>query len=564
MDNPGLSEHPGPLMALLLFTLVSLGLGVVANLMTRGKAGFLRKYFLGNRSLGAFAVALTAAVMSGGTFMGFPSLVYSFGWVVGLWIASYMVAPLTVLGVLGKRIGQLSRRTGAITLPDLFRERYGSPALGLLTSILIMFFLTVNLIPQFKAGALIMKIVLPSSASSWFVAQGVAGSTDVGYLIGLAIFTTTVVAYTAYGGFLAAIWTDVFQSLIMAFGILILFPLAMAASGGLSHATLTGMEQAGNGFAFGPGAGRDFHPIGLAISFFVMWAITGMGQPSTMVRLMAFRDSRTLRYSILYLTLYNALIYIPLIFIFVAARSILPGLTESDEIMPRLVIKLANPYVAGLILAAPYGAVMSTVSGFLLIVASGLVRDVYQRFLRPTASEREVQWASYVATVGVGLIVALIATHPPNYLQLVVVFAGSGMAAAFLMPAFLGAFWRRSTAKGAIAGMTAGTVATLGLYVLGSFGPEHLGLAWLFPPNPDIGAVSAFRPYYLFRLDPAVWGLVSSFTAMVIGSYLSSPPDPARVSLLFDAQPPDAPAPATLELHPELGDKIIPHAPEAE
>ncbi len=60
--------------------------------------------------------------------MGFPSLVYTFGWVVGLWIASYMVFPLTVLGVMGKRIGQLARRTGAITLPDLLRERYGSRA----------------------------------------------------------------------------------------------------------------------------------------------------------------------------------------------------------------------------------------------------------------------------------------------------------------------------------------------------------------------------------------------------------------------------------------------------
>src|ERR1700742_1692132 len=112
--------HPATLVALVLFTLVSLGLGVVANLVASRKAGFLPKYFLGNRTLGAFAVALTAAVMSGGTFMGFPSLVYPFGWVVGLWIASYMVAPLTVLGVLGKRIGQLSRKTGAVTLPDFF------------------------------------------------------------------------------------------------------------------------------------------------------------------------------------------------------------------------------------------------------------------------------------------------------------------------------------------------------------------------------------------------------------------------------------------------------------
>ena len=51
-------------LALVIFTLISLGLGVVANLVASRKAGFLQKYFLGNRSLGAFAVALTAAVMS--------------------------------------------------------------------------------------------------------------------------------------------------------------------------------------------------------------------------------------------------------------------------------------------------------------------------------------------------------------------------------------------------------------------------------------------------------------------------------------------------------------------
>ncbi len=405
---PPVEAHPATLLALVLFTLVSLGLGVVANVVTSRKAGFMSKYFLGNRSLGALAVALTAAVMSGGTFMGFPSLVYSFGWVVGLWICSYMVAPLTILGIMGKRIGQLARKTGAITLPDLFRERYGSPALGLMTSMLVMAFLTINLVPQFKAGAVIVKTVLPfhlpSSPSAWL---------DQGYLIGLAVFSLTVIAYTTYGGFLAAVWTDVFQSLIMAVGVVILLPLAISAAGGLGTATRAGMELAGPGFGFGPGAGRDFHTLGLAFSFFVMWAISGMGQPSTLVRLMAFRNSRTLRYSIIYLVFYNAIIYIALIMIFVCARSLLPGLVEakmSDEVMPRLCVLLANPYVAGLILAAPYGAVMSTVSGFLLIVASGLVRDVYQRFIRPSAPERELAWASYGATAGVGLIAAIAAT----------------------------------------------------------------------------------------------------------------------------------------------------------
>lgn len=546
-----LHAQPPTMVALILFTLISLGLGVVANLAQR-KGSFIEKYFLGGRSLGAFAVALTAAVMSGGTFMGFPSLVYTFGWVVGLWIASYMIAPLTVLGVLGKRVGQLSRKTGAVTLPDFFRERFGSPGLGLLTSLMVMFFLCTNLVAQFSAGARIMKIVIPTGAAEWVFSDDIIVNTDSAYLIGLAIFTITVVAYTAYGGFLAAIWTDVFQSIIMAVGVMLLLPLAWNASGGLAHATVTGMSQTDAGFGFGPGAERSFHPITMAFSFFVMWAITGMGQPSTLVRLMAFRDSRTLRYSILYLTIYNIFVYIPLIFIFVAARSILPNLASSDDVMPSLVIALANPYVAGLILAAPYGAVLSTVSGWLLIISSGLVHDLYQRFLRPTASEREIAWASYGTTVAVGLIVALVALKPPSYLQLIVVFSSTGMAGAFLVPALLACFWRRATAAGAIAAMVTGVAVTVSLYAIGMAGPEKIGLGSLLPDTSMIGPAKGLRPYYLLGFDPCVWALLSSFAAGLIGSWASPPPDPARVALLFDLQPADAPAPATLDLHPEL------------
>ncbi len=543
MSDDPLKGHWGPFLALLLFTLASLGLGVLANRVTAKKAGFLEKYFLGNRSMGAIAVALTAAVMSGGSFLGFPSLVYSFGWVVGLWICSYMIAPMTILGILGKRIGQVSRKTGAITLPDLFRERFDSPGLGLLTSLLVMVFLTAFLVAQFKGGAVIMKIVLPRQTVGWFAVDSGGGTGDTGYYVGLAIFATTVIAYTAYGGFLAAIWTDVFQSLVMAAGVLILFPLAMAKSWGLNAGTMNGMAQAGPGFAFGPGANRDFHPIGLAFSFFVMWAIVGMGQPSTLVRLMAFRDSRTLRYSILYQTFYNALIYVPLIFIFVAARGLLPGLSAPDEVMPRLVVHLANPFVAGFILAAPYGAVMSTVSGFLLIVSSGLVRDLYQRFVRPGAGERELIWASYGATVLVGLVVTVLSLNPPKFLQLIVVFASAGTASAFLAPAVFTAFWRRATAPGAIAAMLCGSATVVGLYVLGSIGPERLGVAWLVGENPPIGVPASFRPFYLGGLDPCIWGLLASFSAGIAVSLVTTPPDARRVSLLFDAPPSPVPIP---------------------
>ncbi len=117
---------------------------------------------------------------------------------------------------------------------------------------------------------------------------------------------------------------------------------------------------------------------------------------------------------------------------------------------------------------------MSTVErAFLLIISSGIVRDVYQRFLRPTAPEKEIEWASYVATVGVGLLVATLALRPPEFLQLIVIFAkAAGLAASFLMPALLGAFWRRANSAGAIAAMVAGGGVTLVL--LRAFG-SYLG-----------------------------------------------------------------------------------------
>ncbi len=553
-------------LALILFMVISLGLGVVANYVGRVQSGFLKSYFLGNRSLGAFAVALTAAVMSGGTFLGFPSLVYKYGWVVGLWICSYMVVPVTVLGVLGKRIGQLARRTGAITLPDFFRERFASPLLGLITSILVILFLSCNLVAQFKGGGLILKLVLPQSvhamlgtaepgksAADKMSAVAAAASDeattkaaataekpkyrantweDRAYVLGLVVFSITVIFYTAYGGFLAAIWTDVFQSLVMALGVMILFPLAMNAAGGINAGTLAGISQTGDdSYAYGPGAVRAFHPIGLAVSFFVMWAISAMGQPSTLVRLMAFRDTRTLRWSIIYLTIYNLLIYVPLIMIFVCARQILPNLAKSDEVMPRLVITLANPYIAGLIIAAPFGAVMSTVSGWLLIISSGIVRDLYQRFYRPQATEKEIERASYLGTVLVGVIVCLIALNPPEYLQLIVVFSSSGMAASFLAPAAYGAFWRRANGVGMIAAMLTGAGVTLGLYALGMF-LASTGF------DSGIGAGGALAPYYLLGLDPCVWGISSSFLAGAVVSLMTKSPSEELVERMFGLDTP--------------------------
>src|SRR5207248_6739388 len=79
------------------------------------------------------------------------------GWIMALWIAGYMVTGLVSKGALAKRLNQVSRLSGAITVPDVLRDRFQSPLLGLLASLFLLFFLLFNLVGQFKAGGDIMR-----------------------------------------------------------------------------------------------------------------------------------------------------------------------------------------------------------------------------------------------------------------------------------------------------------------------------------------------------------------------------------------------------------------------
>ena len=113
------------MLAAFLAYLVGVGLlGWLAHRYLSG-GSFVQEYFLGNRQLGTWVLAISfaATAISGGTFMGFPALIYTNGWILALWIAGYMLVPLTTMAVLGKRINQASRLSGAVTIPDILRDR---------------------------------------------------------------------------------------------------------------------------------------------------------------------------------------------------------------------------------------------------------------------------------------------------------------------------------------------------------------------------------------------------------------------------------------------------------
>lgn len=624
----------GTLLMLVLFIGASMYIGVLANRAMRS-GSFLKGFFLGNRGLGAWALALTATVQSGGTFMGFPSLVYTHGWSVALWIAGYMVVPITGFGILGKRLAQLSRKTGAITVPDMFRERFASPRLGLVASLFILFYMSFMMVAQFKAGALVMKLAWPGSGvlalsedaaayrlsaasletlplstdekqnlvpliGQGFETEGEASkaldgvTTNLGankaavlsamkpldwlYLIGLAVFTITVVGYTLLGGFLAAVWTDLFQSVMMAIGVVLLLSLSLSQAGGLETASRKALdkvkearatalkdkgleadpaelEQAASQYAFGPGYDypksgdfnpdrpREFMPLGLAISAFFVWVFSGMGSPAGMVRVMASESTAVIRRSIYLLSAYNACIYIPLIIICICAMAILPPLPATDEVIPRMAIKTTEhlwggSLIAGLILAAPFGAVMATVSSYLVVISSGLVRDVYQRFINPEATQHEMRRLSYLVMVLVGAAAVAANIQPVAYLQAIVVFSGTGAAATFCFPALMLCYWRRATVPGMIASMISGATTMIVMYALPQVRLLLLdrtdGKFELFTEQ-RFGQFTGFRPYFLLEIDPLLWGLLVSCLTGLVVSLLTRPPDEKVVSRMFDA-----------------------------
>src|SRR5207248_1867703 len=138
------------------------------------------------------------------------------------------------------------------------------------------------------------QIPNPKSLTHWWLNKR-------GYLVGLLVFSLAVVGYTLIGGFLAAVWTDLLQSVMMFIGVMILVCLALPAAGGLERATREAINHAGPQFATGPAYkadGSPFLPLTMAFSMFCFWPFAGTASPASVVRVMACKNTGVLKRSI--------------------------------------------------------------------------------------------------------------------------------------------------------------------------------------------------------------------------------------------------------------------------
>lgn len=462
------------LTPMILILLIVFIVGMWAGKYVSSSTSFLQEYFLGDRSLGGFVLAMTmtATYGSASSFLGGPGAAYELGlgWV--LLAMSQVATGYFVLMILGKKFAIVTRKYKAVTMVDFLKERYQSKWVVLFSSFSIVIFLFAAMASQWIGGARLIESL-----------------TGMSYISALFIFAASVLIYVIVGGFRAVALTDAIQGSIMFIGTSILLIATIIAGGGISNiiADLTAENPA----LITP-FGSDGSLTPMYVSSF--WILVGVGVvalPQIAVRAMSYKDTRSMHRALIIGTIVVGFIMLNMHLIGVFARPIVPGIGVADKVMPLLALEVLPPWLAGIVLAAPMAAIMSTVDSLLILVSSTVVKDLYLNYVEPKASHRRVKRLSMGVTTVLGVIVFLMALNPPNLIIWLNLFAFGGLEAAFIWPIVMGLYWKKGNKYGALASMIVG----VGLYTI----------IHVFSPN-------------IFGLHTVVFPVVFSFVAYVIVS----------------------------------------------
>ncbi|WP_096439506.1 sodium/pantothenate symporter [Alteribacter populi] len=426
-----------------LILIFAIGFWSSKNVNRKG-SGFLQEYFLGSRELGGFILAMTmiATYGSASSFVGGPGVAYTqgLGWVL---LAMAQVATgYFVLMVLGKKFAIMARKYKAITLVDFLKHRYNSKWVVLFSAFSIIIFLFSAMAAQWVGGARLIESL-----------------TGLTYTSALFIFAVAVLLYVIIGGFRAVVVTDTVQGVVMFVGTLIILIGTIIAGGGITNIMSDLMAENPN---LVTPFGHDGSLTPAYVSSF--WILVGVGVvalPQVTVRAMSYRNSQAMHRALIVGTIVVGFIMLGMHLIGVFARPILPGVDVPDQVMPMIAMEVLPAWLAGIVLAAPLAAIMSTVDSLLLIVSSAVVKDVYLNYVKPDASNERVRKISFGVTAVLGVLVFGLALSPPDLLIWLNLFAFGGLEAAFIWPVIMGLYWKRANKYGALSSMVVGATSYL-------------------------------------------------------------------------------------------------------
>lgn len=172
------------------------------------------------------------------------------------------------------------------------------------------------------------------------------------------------------------------------------------------------------------------------------------------------------------------------------------------------------PYVvSGLIAAGALAAALSTADGLLLTIANALSHDVYYHMVAPDATSQRRVTISKVLLLGVALFASYVASLNTGKILFLVGAAFSLAASSFFPVLVLGVFWKRTTTRGAIAGMVTG-LAVCVYYIVSTY--------------PFFAQLTGFAGPMWFGIEPissGVFGVPAGFAVAIVVSLLDRRPD---------------------------------------
>ena len=416
-------------------------------------------FYLGGRKLGPLVTAMSAEAsdMSSWLLMGLPGVAYISGLAEASWTAIGLAIGTYINWlIVARRIRLYSNRLGAITVPQFFSKRWKDER-NLLSAI---------------AAVVIIVFFIPYLASGFSACGKLFASLfNTDYVTAMVISGAVIVIYTVTGGFLAASFTDLVQSIVMTAALLIVLVFATGQAGGLAsvmenarslagYLSLTNIHDALTG-------GADPYSL-LTICSLLAWGLGYFGMPHILLRFMAIEEEKKLKISRRVATSWVVISMAVAIFIGVVgnamtANNSLEHLEDAETIIVQISSLLSQhgilaALLAGVILAGILAATMSTADSQLLAASSSVSQNLFVEFFGVKFSSRQGMLVARGTMVVISLISMFLARDPDSSVFRVVSFAWAGFGAAFGPAVLFALFWKRSNKWGALAGMVAGGV----------------------------------------------------------------------------------------------------------
>ncbi len=474
---------------MVLYLAVLLGLGAVASRRMKD----VKDYFAGGKQLGFWAVAFSARATgeSAWLLLGLTGMGAVLG-VRGFWVVLGEVLGVGAAWLLmSRRFHRLTMRYDAITVPDYLEARFRD---------------TSHLVRRVAALALVAFVTIYVSAQIDATGTAFEAFLGVDYTVGALIGFAVVMAYSAGGGFLAVVWSDVFQGTLMFLGLVLLPIVGLVFAGGWGEVSgqLTAIDPSLLSPA-GPGGWTGLSVMG-AIGLSLI-GLGFLGSPQIFVRFLALRDEAEIPRGAGVALVWTVLADSGAVLAGMVGRAVLTGPGDDvaavlgnggQDVLPALVAATMPAMVVGLYIAIVLSAIMSTVDSLLVLASSAAVRDVYQKTLHPDLADDALVGISRYATLGLGLVALALAMTVAHFVEgrtvfWFVIFGWSGIAATFCPTMILSLFWKGMTRNGAVAAMVVGFVSVplfkFGATALPGVGPYFAELAEL-PPAFLAGALA--------------------------------------------------------------------------